>query len=82
MCLWKILKVSNIEFIITPLHCVSLLGFTMQCGLKFIKMNLRTLRDEELIVLLGNKFSGVFLSVMGDSYVKSDEKERICELSL
>ena len=37
------IKVSINEFCINPLYCVSLPGYTWQCGLKYTGMNLQTL---------------------------------------
>ena len=39
----KFIKVSVNEFDINPLYCVSLPGYTWQCGLKFTGINLQTL---------------------------------------
>ena len=61
------------EFDINPLYCVSLLGYTWHCGLKKTGVNLQTLQDKDLILLLENKIRGGISSVMGDRYVKSDE---------
>ena len=40
----KFVKVSVNEFRINPLYCVSLTGYTWQCGLKYTGINLETLR--------------------------------------
>ena len=52
----KFIKVSVIELGINPLYCVSLLGYTWQCGLKFTGNNLQTLHDKDTILLLENNF--------------------------
>ena len=41
----KFIKVSVNEFGINPLYCVSLPGYTWQCGLKDTGVNLQTLQD-------------------------------------
>ena len=71
------IKVSINEFKINPLYCVSLPGYTWQCGLKKTGINLQTLRDKDLILTLKNNIRGGISSVMGDRYVKSDENKKI-----
>ena len=73
----KFIKVSVNEFGINPLYCVSLPGFTRQCGLKYTVINLQTLQDKDLILTSGNNIRGGFSAVMGDRYVKSDENKKI-----
>ena len=73
----KIIKVSINEFDINPLYCVSLPGYTWQCGLKHTGINLQTLQDKDLILTLENNIPGGISSVMGDRYVKSDENKKI-----
>ena len=72
----KFLKVSVNEFGINTLFCVSSPGYTWQCGLKYTGIHLQTLQDKHMILLLENKIRGGTSSVMGDRYVKSDEKKR------
>ena len=64
------LKVSINEFDISPLYCVSLPGYTWQCGLKYTRINLQALQDKDLILTLENNIRGTISSVMGDRYVK------------
>ena len=45
----KFIKVSFNEFEINPLYCVSLPGYTWQCGLKYTGINLQTLQDKDMI---------------------------------
>ena len=71
------IKVPIKEFNINPLYCVSLLGNNWQCGLKYTKIKLQTLQDEDLIFTLKNSIRGGISSVMGDRYVVSDEKKKI-----
>ena len=71
----KFRKVSFTEFGINSLYCVSLPGFIWQCGLKYTGTNLQTLQDRDLILLLENNIRGDISSIMGDRYVKSDEKK-------
>ena len=60
-----------------PPYCVSLPRYTWQCGLKYTGTNLQTLQDRELILPLEKSIRGGISSVMGDRYVKSDEKKKI-----
>ena len=73
----KFIKVSVGEFDINPLYCVSLPGYTWQCGLKYTGINLQTLQDKDMILLLENNIRGGISSVMGDRYVRSDENKKI-----
>ena len=68
----KYIKVSINEIKINPLYCVSLPGYTWQCGLKYTGITLPTLQDNDMILLLENNISGGISSVMGDRYIKSD----------
>ena len=74
------LKVSTKEFGINPLYCVSLPGYTWQCGLKYTGINLKTLQDKDMILLLENNIRGGVSSVMGDRYVKSDDNQKIMSI--
>ena len=74
----KFIKVSVNEFGIKPLYCVSLLGYTWQCGLKYTGNNLQALQDKDMILLLENNIRGGISRVMGDRYVKSTDKKRYC----
>ena len=71
------IKVSVNEFGNNPLYCVSLPGYTWQCGLKYTGINLQTLQDKDMILLLENNIRGSISSVMGNRYVKSDENKKI-----
>ena len=73
----KFIKVSVIEFDINPLYCVSLPGYTWQCGLKYTGINLQTLKDKDMILLIENNIRGGISSVVGDRYIKSDENKKI-----
>ena len=73
----KFIKVSINEFKINPLYCVSLPGYTWQCGLKYTGINLQTLQDKDMILLLENNIRGGISSIMGDRYIKSDENKEI-----
>ena len=59
------------------MYCVSLPGFTWQCGLKFTGINLQTLQDKDLLLTLENNIRGGVSAVMGDTYVQSDEHKKI-----
>ena len=69
------MKVSINQFGINPLDCVSLTGYTWQCGLKYTRINLQTLQDKDSIMTVENNIRGGISSIMGDRYVKSDEKK-------
>ena len=73
----KFIKVSINEFYINPLYCVSLPGFTWQCGLKYTEISLQTLQDKDMILLLENNIRGGISSVMGHRYSQSDEIKMI-----
>ena len=73
----KFVKVSTEEYKINPPCCVSLPGFTYQCALKYTDINLQTLQDKDLILLIQNIITGGISSVMGDRYVKSNENNKI-----
>ena len=59
------------------MYCVSLPGYTWECGLKYTGINLQTLQDKDMILLLENNFRGGVGSVMGDGYVKSSDTKKI-----
>ena len=73
----KFIKVPVGEFDINPLYCVSLPGYTWQCGLKNTGRNLQTLQDKDMILLLEYKIRGGISSVMGDRYIKSDGNKKV-----
>ena len=73
----KFIKVSVHEFGFYPLYFVSLPGYTWQCGLKYTGINLQTLQDKDMILLLENNIRAGFSSVMGDRYIKSDKNKKI-----
>ena len=73
----KFAKVSTTEYVINPLYCVSLPGYTYQCALKYTDVKLQTLQDKDLILLIETNIRGGISSVLGDRYVKSDENKRI-----
>ena len=73
----KFIKVSVKEFGINPLYCVSLPGFTWPCALNCIGINLQTLHDKDMILLIENNIRGGIGSVMSNRYVKSDDKKKI-----
>ena len=63
------------EFDINHLYFVSSPGYTWQCGLKDTGVNLETLQDEDMILLIENLFRGTISSVMRNRYVKSDDNK-------
>ena len=76
----KFIKVSFNEFEINPLYCVSLPGYTWQCGLKYTGKNLQIHQDKDMILLIENNIRGGISSVMGDRYIKSDDNKKILYL--
>ena len=72
----KFIKVSVSEFDINPLYCVSLPGYTWLCVLKYTGINLQTLQEREMILLLENNIRGGISSVMGERYINSDENKK------
>ena len=73
----KFINISVNRYDINPLYCVSLPGYTWQCGLKYTGINLQTLEDKDMILLLENNIRGGISSVMGDRYIKSDKNKEI-----
>ena len=73
----KFIKIPIEEYGINPLYCVSLPGYTWQCGMKYTDIKLRTLQDKDLILTLENNIRGGISSVMGDRYVQSDNNKNI-----
>ena len=73
----KFIKISVIQYDINPLYCVSLPGYTWQYGLKYTGINLQTLQDKDMILLLENNIRGGISSVMGDRYVESNGDKKI-----
>ena len=71
------IKISVNEYGINRLHCVSLPGYTWQCGLQYTGINLQTLQDKDMILLLKNNICGGISSVMGGRYVILDENKKI-----
>ena len=76
----KFAKLSVHEFGIDPLNCVSLPGFTWQCGSNYTGINLKTAQDKCLNLTLENNIPGGKSSVMGDRYVTSDENKIVKNL--
>ena len=68
----KVIEVSIKEVDFNPLNCVSLRGYTWQCGIKNSNINLQTLQEKGLIFTLENFIRGGINSVMGDRHVASD----------
>ena len=73
----KFIKVSYEQFKINPLYCVSLPGYTWECGLKYTNIKLQTIQDKDMILLLENNIRGGISSIMSNRYVKSDENKEI-----
>ena len=76
MYLKNFLKVSDEQFKINPLYCISLPRYTWECGLKYTNIKLQTLQDKDMVLLLENNIRGGISSLMDDRYVKSDENKK------
>ena len=72
----KFIKVSVHELGIILLYCVSLTGYPWQFGLNYTGINLQTLQDKDIILLLENNIRGGISSVFGVRYVKSNDKNK------
>ena len=44
--------------------------------MKYTDINLQTLQDKDMILLIESNIRGSISSVMGDRYARSDEKKR------
>ena len=73
----KFIIVTVCQFGFNHLYCVSLPGYTWQCGLKHTGMNLQTHENKYKILLLENNIRGGISSVMGERYVKSNKNKMI-----
>ena len=73
----KFIEISINQYDINPLYCVSLPGYTWHCGMKYTDINLQTLQDKNMILLIESNIRGGISSVMGDRYVRSDENKKI-----
>ena len=73
----KFIEISINQYDINPLYCVSLPGYTWHCGLKYTDINLQTLQDKDMILLIESNIRDGISSVMGDRYVRSDENKNI-----
>ena len=71
------IKTSVNEFGINPLYCVSLPGYTWQCGLKYTGSNLQTLQDKDLYLTIENNIRCGINPVMGDRCVESVDNKKI-----
>ena len=72
----KFSKISIEEYGLNPLYCVSLPGYTWECGMKYTDIKLQTLHDRDMILLFENNNRGGISSVMGHRYVQSDESKK------
>ena len=72
--IFKIIFESSNEIGISLLFCVSLPGYTWNCGSKSKDtiINLQSLQDNSMILLLDFKIRGGISSVMGDRYARPD----------
>ena len=73
----KFIERSFKDIDINPLYCVSLSGYTWQCGMKYFDIELQALQSKDMILLLENNLEGRIGSVIGDRCVVSDENKKI-----
>ena len=73
----KLVKVSTEKNGLNPLICVSPPSYSYQCALKCSEINLQTLQDKDLILLIENNIRGGIPSVFADRYNKSAEIKKI-----
>ena len=73
----KFKKVSVNELGINTLYCVYVPSYTWLCGLKDAIIELQTLQDKDMILILENNIRGVVSSVMSDRSVKRDDNKKI-----
>ena len=73
----KFIKIFVEDFGVNPLYCVSLPGYTWQCGMKHTDMKLQTLQDQDLVLTLEDKLRGGVSSIMGYRYVQSGDNKKI-----
>ena len=73
----KFNKVAIEEFDGNPLFCVSVPGYTWQCGWNYTDIKLQTIQDTELTLSIENSIRGGISSVMGDRYVNSVDNIKI-----
>ena len=70
----RFIKVSYKEYFNKQKCCVFFHGYTWQCCLKYTKQCLQYLQDQKMLSLIKSIFRGRISTVMGNRYVKSDEK--------
>ena len=63
----EFIKISIEEFGINPRFCVSLPGYTWQCGMNYNNIKLQTLQDKDLFLTLEDNIRGGISSNMGDT---------------
>ena len=67
----KFVKASTNEYGTNPLFCVSLPGYTYQCGLNYADKKIQTLQDKDLILILENNLRGGISSL---------NERQVCEI--
>ena len=73
----NVTKIYTKEYEVNPLFCVSICSYFHHCGLKHTGINLQTLQDKDMILLIEKSIKGGIGSVMDDRYVKSDDFKRM-----
>ena len=64
------------DYGISPLCCVSICSFTLQCCLEYTSFKLQTKQDKGMIFLIENNNRGGISSVLGDRDTKADENKK------
>ena len=62
----KFMEVSTEKNGFNPLYCVSICGYTYQCGLKYTDIKLQRLQDKDMTLVIENNIRGGIGSLMGD----------------
>ena len=67
---------------INPIYCVSICSYNLQCGLKYIDINLQTLQDKDMILLMEKIFRGGISSILGDMFFEMKIKRSCIKMLL
>ena len=67
-------ETSTKQMGISPSYCYSAPGYTWKNGLQLTDIKLDFMKDNDLLLLLGNCICGGISSCMGPRYIESDEK--------
>ena len=59
---------------IDPAYCYSAPGLTWECGFKYTGINLNILTDYDMLLMFENGIRGGYSGVLGDRYVKANNR--------